>query len=1795
MNKSYRHIYKDGVGWVAVAENASSVNSGKKSVVVGNSSNKFKTFNSFFENRNFLVKSLLLGALTLTPFSLNAAWIDAADSNGVIAGEKFDTKWSSGATLTLKAGNGVKIEKTGATSTTSDQTYTFSLDSSSLDINYTTANGTKQSTTLSKGFTFKGDDNLNITAGADGKLNFTLAQALKNITSITNGTQTYNFNSTGSNYQDNDVVRYSQIKDIKPIHYFSVNSTGGGNYNNDGATGSNAIAIGKNAKAAGNNSLAIGPDAIANKNFVTAIGNGAGFRTTQGESSVYLGQNAGSNGNHFVHGQRSWGSIYIGQDAGTEVTGDASIGIGSTAGWKHTGSQNIFMGDSAKPLKEGQNAYSYTFGNRNLIFGNQYIDKKVKEAESGKADYINDVIVIGTLAKAEKSQGIAIGSSRKDKVTGAYAKGKRSIAIGVSEDESKKGAQALGDDSIALGTESYAKGETSIAIGRDSNVTGKQSISIGYKNQVLGEKSGAFGDPSVVTGNGSYSFGNDNNISSDGSFIFGNNNTIAQNDTFVVGSKVTTTQANSVVLGNESTDRAATAETSATVGGITYGSFAGVGSEGNGVVSVGDTGKERQIINVAAGKISKDSTDAINGSQLYTTNNVVSNVGNTLVSKILGGNAEIEKTGENAGQLQMSDIGGTGKDTIDDAIKAAKTEVKAGKQVTVTDAPDKTDGHTIYTVNATKTTLAKKADGKVEVTGGTDVDGLLAYEIDLTQATKDDIQKGVDADTEVKKGLFFTGDNGSETGKISLGDKIALTGDTNIITNATGKSIAFSLNKDLTGITSIGGATGQGKITFGDNNVINANGGKITNVGAPTDGGDVTNKTYVDSVRTEVTSNDKSVTVKQTGNEHGKLVYDLKVDTDKIAETTRLAYKANGKDDNKEIVTLEKGLNFINGSNTVASIDKDGVVKYDLNDATKTIINNATNKDLNNLTNAGNTIISNIANKAVEVKEGSNVHITSSKDKDNGDGTKTTTYIVAADKSIVSVENTLKLDKNTTTEKDGAITTDYKLDLSQATKDSLAKADSAIQSFKVQANSEAAKDVTNGQTIKFINGSNINIIQDERNFTFALNKELTGINSIGGGTGSGSTITFGDKTIDVNGSKITNVGAPTDGGDVTNKTYVDSVRTEVKSTNGSVTVAQVGNKDGKLVYDLKVDTASIATNTKLAYKANSGTKNSVSLADGLNFVNGKNTIASVGADGNVTFGLKDDITLSSVTTGDTKVDTNGITITNTTDANKTVSLTDKGLNNGGNVISNVASALDKSGKQLKDLDASNADDKKILSSAATVGDLTKLKTNVTNNITNVSNILGDNKYVDGNGSLTEDGKLALRTNNADGRKTTENTNIIQAINNLNSQGTRFFHVNSDVNAIGAERPVDDNDSSAGSYGSISIGIRADVGDSAKHSISIGTDSNVTGKSSIAIGYGNQVKGNHSGAFGDPTVVTGDNAYSIGNNNKIDHNNTFVLGNKVTSKTANSVILGNLSTDRAATSETKATVASIDGKTSITYGNFAGKGSMDNGVVSVGAAGNERQVINVAAGKISKDSTDAINGSQLFATNQVIGNVAGSIKNILGGDANVTSDGDITMNDIGGTGATTIDGAIRSIKSGGTNLIDGKPASSKPKDKASAVANGKGSTAVGYGSVADGKNSVALGAGSNDGGRENTVSVGSKGNERTISNVAPGKLGTDAVNLNQLNQGLAGVYSDINKYKDSANAGIASAIALGMLPQSNIPGKGLLSLGTGYHNGESAISIGISKVSDNAKWIFKGGVSYNSEKDVSAGASVGFHF
>ncbi|WP_118816618.1 Hia/Hsf adhesin N-terminal domain-containing protein [Neisseria lactamica] len=274
----------------------------------------------------------------------------------------------------------------------------------------------------------------------------------------------------------------------------------------------------------------------------------------------------------------------------------------------------------------------------------------------------------------------------------------------------------------------------------------------------------------------------------------------------------------------------------------------------------------------------------------------------------------------------------------------------------------------------------------------------------------------------------------------------------------------------------------------------------------------------------------------------------------------------------------------------------------------------------------------------------------------------------------------------------------------------------------------------------------------------------------------------------------------------------------------------------------------------------------------------------------------------------------------------------------------------------------------------------------------------------------EDGKTPLLTTyNVEGRKEIITNSVVEAIYNMNEQGIKFFHSNDGKATSRIERSNEIDSSASGKFAT-AIGAKADA--AGENAIAFGYGSKALRDNTVAIGTGNVVNAEKSGAFGDPNYIEdkAGGSYAFGNDNRITSKNTFVLGNGVNAKykadgdvetetvtvkdkdgknttvtvpkalgatVENSVYLGNKSTATEnpgsnLKSDGTAGNTTTAGATGTVNG-FAG--ATAHGAVSVGASGEERRIQNVAAGEISATSTDAINGSQLYAATKGIADQA----------------------------------------------------------------------------------------------------------------------------------------------------------------------------------------------------------------------------
>lgn len=350
------------------------------------------------------------------------------------------------------------------------------------------------------------------------------------------------------------------------------------------------------------------------------------------------------------------------------------------------------------------------------------------------------------------------------------------------------------------------------------------------------------------------------NLGDDGSVTAGK--TVLNKDGVKVGDKVALTEE-----GLKVGDKVKVTESGLKVGDKVNITEAGI-TVGDVVINK-DTGinaGNKAITNVADGDISATSKEAVNGSQLFKeaakAKTEVEAGENIVVTPRDGANGQkiytvatkkdvsfdnvkvgdisINKNdGINAGNKKISNvadgkIGEGSKEAVNghqlftEAAKA-KSEVKAGTNVASVTTGTGDKGQTIYTVNADGTTVSAGSD-KVTVTKGTkDINNVTDYKVDLAQATKDDIAKGVDAKTQVDKGINFAGGDGKST-NYKLGDTITIAGDSNLTTETTDKGVTVKLNKDIN-LNSVSANTFKaGGVTISADSGINAGGKQITHV-----------------------------------------------------------------------------------------------------------------------------------------------------------------------------------------------------------------------------------------------------------------------------------------------------------------------------------------------------------------------------------------------------------------------------------------------------------------------------------------------------------------------------------------------------------------------------------------------------------------------------------------------------------------------------------------------------------------------------------------------------------------------------------------------------------------------------------------------------------------------------------------------------------------------------------------------------------------------------------------------------
>ncbi|WP_288876978.1 ESPR-type extended signal peptide-containing protein [uncultured Dialister sp.] len=1134
----------------------------------------------------------------------------------------------------------------------------------------------------------------------------------------------------------------------------------------DAAGYSQSIAIGSLAKVYGTQAMAIGGDAISIGHSSIAIGGNDIDQVKSQLQAAVPGLWAAGAQNKF---ERETAALYPGTTLGSAAL-STSQNRSNTAS---IGAASIAMG-----------AMTQSFGIGSTAIG---VNSMSKGAASTS---------IGVIARSWGKNSLAVGSQ-----AGAY--GDKSTSLGDTNtvgfdmtDGTTSGAasSAVGTDNKVYGNNSYAIGggntigSATITETTEANGDKIKKVTAGT---VKGSTAGAFGYKNTVTTDNAYVVGNNSTASADGAMVLGSSASVTGKNGVALGNNTKVANENAVAIGNGSETAAAVATPSATINGVAH-NFAGVNPAST--VSVGKAGAERTITNVAAGRISAASTDAINGSQLYAVTSeidkgvayagdvkaaaaaankftrklgeqtnivggvadtskltdgnigVVSNgtdtlniklakdvkvdsvtTGNTVINNnglTVGGKTYVTNNGINANNAPITNVasGGTTDSNaanigdVKKAVAGAKATVTGDKQATVTNTTA-ADGHVDYVVSATKTTLAAEAGGKVSVTGGTeDANGVIAYTVGLDAATKTainnigggtiaagdnktvtgdtvntylnnnyydkptmDTKLGDKANTNMDNitnaGKTVINDIAADAVKVVNGKNTTVTPGTEAGANGTVKTYAVNVSGDLTGITSIsnqktapGGTTTGAKITLGDTtNTVNVGGAQINNVADGTAGTDAVNVNQLNDVKTlagkhtTIKAKDANVTVTEGTNGDGGKEFTVGLGNVVTVGQTHP-------------VTVNGDAGTVNGlTNTTWDIDNPTVVHGQaatedqlktVSDGVKTNKTNIT-KNANDITNINTTIgkglnfsgdsgadINKKLGDKLEIKGGASADLTDGNIGVVSDGAKLN---VKLKKDVdLGPNGSLTINGKTYVNKDGLNANNQKIT-------NVATGTAGTDAVNVDQLNAAIGGTAKATTVK-AKDANVTVTEGTNGDG---GKEFT--------VGLGNVVTVGQThPVTVNGDAGTVNGLTNTTWDIDNPTVVhgqaateDQLKTVsdgVKTNKTNITknandITNINTTIGKGL-NFKGDDATVI-NKKLGEQLDiKGGADASKLSDG--------NIGVVSGNGALNIKLAKDVKVDSVTTGNTVINNNGLTV-----GGKTY-VTNNGINANNQKVTNVA-------------------------------------------------------------------------------------------------------------------------------------------------------------------------------------------------------------------------------------------------------------------------------------------------------------------------------------------------------------------------------------------------------------------------------------------------------------------------------------------------------------------------------------------
>ena len=411
------------------------------------------------------------------------------------------------------------------------------------------------------------------------------------------------------------------------------------------------IAIGDNTASKGDYSISIGTNASVGRGDTDEGKTQSGIAIGQG-ATVTVDVNKGKD----VPANQRTGGIAIGQGATTKVVNAIAVGSGTSA----DGAQAVTIGHNSRSTTNN----SVALGNETRVastngfaLGN---NARAGYDENNQLIGLDNDQAFGSNARAYGGSSMAFGNDAKSSGGGA-------VSIG-------NGSQSRGDWAVAIGNGSKALKQGSSALGTNATTNSSHSTALGWGSTTNGYADIAAGDGSVASGGNSLAIGVQSSTSTGavGAVALGLSSKAEQTNSMALGVSANAAHERSVALGANSKTDATVSTPNQLVNGLWYKNYAGGSADST--ISVGSDTVKRTITNVAAGRVNAQSTDAINGSQLYGVANTLGNLAST-TKGILGGNAALDP---DTGNLSMSNIGNTGKGTIHDAIKFNKDTIDKG-------------------------------------------------------------------------------------------------------------------------------------------------------------------------------------------------------------------------------------------------------------------------------------------------------------------------------------------------------------------------------------------------------------------------------------------------------------------------------------------------------------------------------------------------------------------------------------------------------------------------------------------------------------------------------------------------------------------------------------------------------------------------------------------------------------------------------------------------------------------------------------------------------------------------------------------------------------------------------------------------------------------------------------------------------------------------------------------------------------------------------------------------------------